>query len=196
MTDSTTGTPRTRPRPRTSDLIGTGILGFLGLVAVLMGVGYGFIGDDGQIGPGFLPVLTGGFILLASLAEIGRLLLGPRGQGAAGLGSVAEVLSAEATGAQGSAEDEATLDTFGRTAKQRRLTVPLIFAVTLAALLLTQVVGMLIALTAMMLTLLLLVERKPLVPSVLASLAVLGIAYLIFVQLLGVPLPQGLLGIL
>ncbi|MCT1776501.1 tripartite tricarboxylate transporter TctB family protein [Brachybacterium sp. p3-SID957] len=201
MTDSTVNEVRERPRPKTSDVVGTGLLGVLGALALIMGLGYGFLGEDGQIGPGFMPVATGGFILLASRAEIGRMYLAPAGQGKAGIGGLADELSAEAAASQATAHRETNeidedVDTFGRTAKQRRLTVPLIFGILLAAILLTQVIGLLLSLTVMMFAIVVFVEKKPLVPAVLASLAVLAVAYLIFVQLLGVPLPQGMLGIL
>lgn len=201
MTEPMTDSPRGRSLPKTSDVVGTGLLALLGLVAVIMGFGYGFIGENDQIGPGFMPVLTGGFILLASLAEIGRLYLAPKGQSTAGLGGVAEELSAEAAAAQNAAHadtgaDEEERDTFGRTAKQRSRTIPLIFAILLGAILLSQLIGMLLSLGLMMLSIVLFVEKKPLVPSLLTSAAVLIAAYLIFVQMLGVPLPQGLLGIL
>jgi len=206
MTESTIETPPGRALPKTSDVVGTGLLAVMGLVALIMGLGYGFLEDDGLIGPGFMPVLTGGFILLASLAEIGRLYFAPKGRSTAGLGGVAEELSAEAAEAQSEAHaDHATdsegsgdeeRDTFGRTAKQRSRTVPLIFAVLLGAMLLTQVIGMLLSLTLMMFAIVFFIEKKPLVPSLLTSGAVLAVAYLIFVQMLGVPLPQGLLGIL
>ncbi|MGO1568814.1 MAG: tripartite tricarboxylate transporter TctB family protein [Brachybacterium sp.] len=205
MTESTIESPRGRALPKTSDVVGTGLLAVLGLVAVIMGLGYGFMRDDGLIGPGFLPVLTGGFVLLASLAEIGRLFLASKGQSTAGLGGMADELSAEASAAQSAAHSatEADLegadeerDTFGRTAKQRSRTVPLIFAILLAAMLLTQVIGMLLSLALMMFVIIIVVEKKPIVPALLTSAAVLGAAYVIFVQMLGVPLPQGVLGIL
>lgn len=204
MTESTIETPQKRSMPKTSDIIGTGLLALLGLVAVIMGLGYGFIGENDQIGPGFMPVLTGGFILVASLAEIGRLFLVPKGQSTAGLGGVAEELSAEAAAAQKAAHaelgaadgDGEERDTFGRTAKQRNRTVPLIFAILLGAIMLTQVIGMLLSLALMMFTIVFFIEKKPLIPALLTSGAVLVVAYLIFVQMLGVPLPQGMLGIL
>ncbi|MGP9745695.1 tripartite tricarboxylate transporter TctB family protein [Brachybacterium sp. AOP29-B2-41] len=201
MTESMLETPRERTMPKASDVVGTGLLALLGLVAVILGLGYGFIGDNDQIGPGFMPVVTGAFILLASLAEIGRLFLAQTGQPTAGLGAVAEELAAEAAAAQTEAHAELgdtgeERDTFGRTAKQRSRTVPLIFAILLAAILLTQVIGMLLSLTLMMFSIVVFVEKKPLVPALLVSGAVLVVAYLIFVQMLGVPLPQGMLGIL
>ncbi|WP_394214931.1 tripartite tricarboxylate transporter TctB family protein [Brachybacterium vulturis] len=206
MTESSIETPRGRPAPKTSDVVGTGLLAMLGLVAVLMGLGYGFFRDDGLIGPGFMPVLTGGFILVAAVAEIGRLYLAPKGQSTAGLGGVAEELSAEAAAAQRAARTDPEAegegpggeqrDTFGRTAAQRRRTVPLIFVILLAAMVLTQLIGMLLSMALMMFAIINFVEKKPPVPSLLTSAVVLLMAYLIFVQMLGVPLPQGLLGIL
>src|SRR5699024_6312854 len=88
----------------------------------------------------------------------------------------------------GSGDEER--DTFGRTAKQRSRTVPLIFAVLLGAMLLTQVIGMLLSLTLMMFAIVFFIEKKPLVPSLLTSGAVLAVAYLIFVQMLGVRCPR------
>lgn len=212
MTESMTDPVQRPSQPKASDVVGTGILAVVGLVALIMGLGYGFTGENDQIGPGFMPVLVGGFILVASLAEIGRLYLAAAGPSTAGLGGVAEELTAEAK-AQKSARSEADVeknaaaagapegdgperDTFGRTAKQRSRTVPLIFAILLAAILLTEVIGMLLSLTLMMFAIIVLVEKKPLLPAVLISGGVLAAAYLIFVQLLRVPVPQGVLGIL
>lgn len=211
MSESTLDTHADRRHPKVSDVVGTAILAAVGLAAVVMGLGYGFIGENGQIGPGFLPVLVGGFILVASLAEIGRLFLAPPGQSTAGLGGVADQLSAEAKAAEraahedlgsGSTADQALgdsaeeLDTFGRTAKQRNRTVALIFVILLGAMLLMQVIGMLLALTVTMFTIIVFVEKKPLVTALLASAGALLVTYLIFVQMLGVPVPQGMLGIL
>lgn len=214
MTETTIDTPRGRQRPKMSDVVGTGILALVGLVALIMGFDYGFIGENDQIGPGFMPAVVGGFILIASLAEIARLFLAPQGQHSGGLGGVAEELSAEAAAAQDAARQETAnhgdlspadasdaenadgLDTFGRTARQRNVTVVLIFAILFAAVLLTQVIGMLLSLTLMMFSIVVFVEKKPIVPSLLISAGVLVVAYLIFVQMLGVPVPQGMLGIL
>lgn len=192
-----------RSAPKTSDVVGTSIIAAVGLGAVVMGLGYGVTGPDGSIGPGFMPVITGAFISLASLADIGRLYFAPAGQSTAGLGSLADELSAEAAAAQdaaraelaGDADGEAR-DTFGRTARQRTRTVLLIFGALLAAILMTQVVGMLLALGLMMFAIVVGLEKKPLVPATLTTVAVVAGAYLIFVRMLGVPLPQGMLGLL
>src|SRR5699024_1278863 len=190
-------------------------------VALVLGVGYGFTAEDGQIGPGFLPVLVGGFILAASLAEIGRLYLAPRGRSTAALGGIADELSAEAEdtdqearagspassesdgekvahddAADGSADAQEQTDAFARTTRQRQRTVVMVFAILFVSILLVQVIGMLLALSVMMLSLITLVQRRPVVPALLMSAGTLLVAYLIFVQLLGVPVPQGMLGIL
>ena len=71
-----------------------------------------------------------------------------------------------------------------------------IFGLMLVALILVPVLGLLLSLTAMMLVLLLVVERKPVLPSVLATVGALAFFYLAFVQGLNVPLPTGMLGLI
>lgn len=194
---------RGRSAPKTSDVVGTSIIAAVGFGAVVMGLGYGVVGPDGNIGPGFMPVITGAFIVLASLADLGRLFFAPEGQSTAGLGGLADELSAEAAAAQSAARAELGADagdeerdTFGRTAHQRNRTVLLIFGALLAAILMIPVVGMLLSLGLMMFAIVVGLEKKPLVPATLTTVAVVAGAYLIFVRMLGVPLPQGMLGLL
>lgn len=197
MISSKTSTAQ-RKRPATSDVVGTAFLAALGAFALIMGFGYGFLEEDGQVGPGFLPVMTGGFILVASLAEIARMYLS-HGQGSASsLLAMAETVEEEAKAAIGRTgePDEEDLDNFGRTSSERNQTIVKIFGLLFVALLLIPVLGLLISLTAMVLTIVLWIERKPLVPSVLSAAGAFIVAYLIFVQALGVPLPQGMLGLI
>lgn len=56
-------------------------------------------------------------------------------------------------------------------------------------------VGFIAAGTAFCLVLLLLIERRPLVPSLATTAVAVGIVYGVFVAWLGISLPQGLLGI-
>ncbi|GAA3288128.1 hypothetical protein GCM10020260_26070 [Nesterenkonia halobia] len=203
----------------------------IGVAAVIGGLGYGVL-VDGVIGPGFLPIVAGGFVAIASVAEIARLYRAARtnpvpavsvaeatptytavdvGDAATGPGNEAEINGAGqsedpqgmGTGASAGTDDqhgdqseesETDRDTFGRTSRQRRSAIMKIFALMLAVLCTVMVIGLLPALTAMLLTLMLWVERKPLLPSLLVSLAGLGVAYLLFVQLLGVPTPVGIFG--
>lgn len=197
-----------RPKPATSDVVGTAILAAVGAAALVMGIGYGVIQEDGQVGPGFLPVFTGGFILAASLAEIARMYFahGKRGHS---LINVAETVEEEAKAAIGqtdgtdgteaggdSTEDGGNVDTFGRTSTERNWAIIKVFGILLAALLMIPVIGLLLSLMGMALTIVLWVERKPLVPSLLATAGGFVAMYLIFVQFLGVPVPQGMLGLI
>lgn len=193
-----------RKKPAKSDVVGTAILAALGAFALIMGVGYGFLEEDGQVGPGFLPVVTGGFILAASLAEIVRLYLAGGERSTGSLMSIAETAEEEARAAvarteqhsQSGTSGEDELDTFGRTSKQRNWAVVKIFGLLFAALLMVPVIGLLLSLTAMVLVIVLWVERKPLIPSLLSTAGAFVVAYLIFVQTLGVPVPQGMLGLI
>lgn len=194
MSTAADSTPRRRVA--TSDLIGTGILAVVGLIATIMGINYGFLQEGGVIGPGFLPVLVGGFILVASLAEIGRMFLVPQGHGAAGLVAPAEEAMEAAESAQSEAHGGEERDTFGRTSRQRSIAIVMIFGFMLIALLLVPVLGLLLSLTALMLAIMIVVERKPILNSVLVTGAALGVAYLIFVVGLNVPVPTGMLGLI
>lgn len=190
-----------RPKPATSDVVGTAILAAVGAAALIMGIGYGIFEEGGQVGPGFLPVFTGGFILAASLAEIARMYFS-RAQRGHSLLDVAETVEEEAKAAIGhthgrdNTEDGGHVDTFGRTSTERNWAIVKVFGVLLVALLMTPVIGLLLSLMGMALTIVLWVERKPLVPALLATGGGFVAMYLIFVQFLGVPVPQGMLGLI
>ncbi|GAA1135163.1 tripartite tricarboxylate transporter TctB family protein [Ornithinicoccus hortensis] len=205
MTAQETEHQATRPRPETSDVVGTVILGVVGAVAVVMGLGYGFTVEGGQVGPGFLPVLTGGFIVVAAVLELIRMFFASSSPIEGSFMETVENVEEEARAAieevySGAEAPEAAageeLDTFGRTQRQRSTAMVKIFALILAALLLIPVLGLLISLSAMTLALLIFVERRPWLTSLLATLGALAFFYLVFVQGLRVPLPTGMLGII
>lgn len=202
---SETEQPPAKTRPATSDVVGTVILCLIGVVAVVMGLGYGFMEENGQVGAGFLPILTGGFVVVATLLELARMYLAHSSPIEGSFMEAVVHLEEEAGAAIARAhhEDEdpggmhsEKLDTFGRTRAQRTSAIGKIFGIMLVAILLIPVLGLLISLTLMTLVLLLLIERKPLVPSVLATLGALAFFYFVFVQGLRVPLPTGMLGII
>ncbi|MEJ5914463.1 tripartite tricarboxylate transporter TctB family protein [Pseudokineococcus sp. 1T1Z-3] len=180
---------------RRSDLVGTGALAALGLVAAALGWQYGFL-VDGEVGPGFLPVSTGAFILLASLAELARMSLQRRAARADGHvdAPVGDEQAAAVPADAGGGEDE-ELDVFGRTSAQRSRAIAVVFGLLFAALLLVPLVGLLLSLSLAVLVLLLLVERKPPLQAGLGALACFGFGYLVFERVLGVPLPSGALGL-
>lgn len=189
-------------RPSRSDVIGTAILGAVGVAAVVMGLQYGFTQPNGQVGPGFLPVLTGGFIALAAVLELVRMYVAPTSSVEGGFMEAIErveqealtALSSHQGGAQG--DDAEVEDIFGRTHAQRGTAVIRIFAVMLGAILLTPVLGLLISLALMTFVILKVVERKGWVVSILVSLVALAVFHLIFAQGLNVPLPTGMLDLI
>ncbi|MFC7404191.1 tripartite tricarboxylate transporter TctB family protein [Georgenia alba] len=194
-------------RAKVSDVVGTAVLGVVGLGAAIAGLGYGMLGDDGRIGPGFLPVAAGGFLVVAAAAEIARLYLAAPGHGRLEvIAAAASAVRAERDPADPAGHSDAddpveradgmrdTGDQFGRTARQRERAVLAIFALMLVAVLLVPVVGLLIAVGLMVLALVAWMERRGLLAGLAVSVVAVGLSYLVFVVVLGVPLPTGLLG--
>lgn len=179
-----------RATPQLSDVIGTALLGVIGLVAAVMGWGYGFTEEGGEVGPGFLPVVTGGFIVVASLTEIARLYFAPRLKEAAVGGEEEEVVD------QASSESGEEVDTFGRVKSERQWAIIKIFGLLLVALALVPFLGLLLSLTSMVFFVVFWVEKQGLVTAAVCSVSAAAIAYALFVQLLGVPVPQGMLGLI
>jgi hypothetical protein len=184
-----------RPRPATSDVAGTLILAVVGGVALVMGMGYGFL-EEGRVGPGFLPVVTAGFILVAALAELARLYLKRPRQHAGSLMGAAEAAENQAAAAIERTERPEERDTFGRTATERRKAILQVFAVMFLALLIIPVVGLLLSLTAMVLAIMLWIERKSPRTAIAVTAGALALVYVVFVQILEVPVPQGLLSLI
>ncbi|WP_165368120.1 tripartite tricarboxylate transporter TctB family protein [Phytoactinopolyspora endophytica] len=170
-----------RRAPTKSDAVGTAFLAAIGAVALVMGLGYGMFGDGGQVGPGFLPSVAGAFIVVASAAELLRMYV------------AADRIRAAAAQERPAGDER---DTFGRTANERTFAVTQVFGIVFAALLLVPVAGLLLSLAAMVLVITVWVERKPVLPAVLCTAGSLGLAYAVFVQFLGVPVPTGTLGLL
>lgn len=182
-------------RPALPDVVGTAIVGVVGAAALITGFGYGFLQDDGQVGAGFVPAATGAFILLGSSAELVRMFFFSRFVGK----SVAEQAEAKAKAAISDNNEHGERDASasdGYVGAGSDLATVRIFGLLLAALILIPVIGLLLALTAMVLAIVLWVERKPLVPALLTTAGVFAITYLIFVALLGIPLPEGVLGLI
>ncbi|MFF0991524.1 tripartite tricarboxylate transporter TctB family protein [Kocuria nitroreducens] len=184
----------TRPRPATSDVVGNVLLAVVGAVALVVGLGYGAITERGLIGPGFLPAVAGGLVLTFSLVEVAKLFLArPKGHSGSSLMDQVAAVEEEASHATGDG-DPGELDTFGRTARQQSAAVWKVFGAIGAAILLIPVLGMLLSMGLLVLTLTLWVERRRVVPVVLTALGAVVFAYVVFVQVLHVPVPTGPLG--
>lgn len=198
--DTTKNPPRNRPE--VSDVLGTAILGAVGAVAAVMGLRYGLSVDSGQVGPGMLPFLTGAFIFLASAAEILRLFFARVGTSGGRIMSEVENIEAAASESVGSATSMTenasgeALDTFGRNAQQRNRAPFYIFFTFGVALAIVPVVGLLIALSAAILFVLVIIEKQKWWTSATATVGAAAFVYIVFGLVLSVPLPTGLLGLI
>ncbi len=164
-----TATTQDVRRVRRNVLVAYGVLGVLGAAFFALSFQYDFSVRDGLVGPGFLPRIAGG-----ALAVIGILL----------------VLQEVRTGsvlAGDSGSDEAA-DKLNRRTVIKLVSV---FAGITLALLLTPVVGLLPAFTLLVLVLMILVERMPVVPSLIIGVTAGIVAHLLFGVVLQVPLPLG-----
>lgn len=196
-------------------LIASAVLAVIGVAAVLGGLGYGVTVEDGEIGPGFLPVLSGGLVAIFGVLDlIGRV------RRRSDLPTQAELIldtvdddfedddirdtvhpANDPGAASTSTQSINTLkrdavDIFGRTQTQRNRMLAIVIGLTILTLLAVQVVGFLIAFVLLLFVIAVFVERRSLLPSALVALAAGGVTYGIFVVLLRVPLPQGFLGII
>jgi disulfide bond formation protein DsbB len=155
-----------------------GVLTLLGLVAAVVGAGYGLFQDGHKVGPGLMPTLSG-----ALLAVLGAVLMvrAARERRAALPEEVAE------------APDEP--DLFGRTQAERVRHLWVVFGLLLLTIVAVTVLGFLVAFGAFVLVVSVWVERRRVVGSLVITVSACALIYLVFELFLRVPLPQGLLGI-
>jgi hypothetical protein len=162
---------------RTGEVAAYGVLTLLGVVAAVVGRGYGLVLPNGQVGPGMVPTVSG-----ALLAVLGAVLLGR---------AVREHLRAPAA----EPEDPDVRDIFGRTKSERVRHLWVVFGLLLAAIFAVSALGFLVAFGAFVLVVSTWVERRRPVSSLVITVGAVAFIYLVFVVFLRVPLPQGLLGI-
>lgn len=182
------------PRPATSDVVGNVLLAVIGAVALVVGLGYEAFTEAGLIGPGFLPAVAGGLILTFSLVEVAKLYLA-RPRTHTGSSLMDQVAAVEHDASHATADGSSgELDTFGRTARQQSMAVWKVFGAIGVAILLVPLLGMLLSMGLLVLTLTLWVERRRVLPVVLTTLGAVLFAYVVFIQVLHVPVPTGPLG--
>lgn len=162
----------TRTNRRRSVLIAYGIVTLVGAFFFAFSFEYDFFrGDSGQVGPAFLPRITAVLVMVLGLALM-------RQEARSG-----SVLS----GDSGIAESTEALD--AKTVRK----LALVFGLMTVSLLLLPLVGLLVPLVALVLVLTLVVERMPLVPSLAVTAGAGALGYVLFVVVLAIPLPMGLL---
>jgi hypothetical protein len=201
-----------------------GLLTALGLGAFVMALDYGLFLDESRVGPGLVPAVVGGLIVLIAGWELIAILRGRRTPHDRGL---AEIVAAAASGApQGGASSESTspggvrseepttispddgpgeipgtgpgaddVDIFGRRPEERGRQLVTVFAALVIACLLVPLLGFLGSFFVLSVFISAVVERRRWIPSLIVSFLAVAAVYGVFVGFLGVPLPTGLIGI-
>jgi putative tricarboxylic transport membrane protein len=170
------------------------VLGAIGLYAVVSGFGYQVLQENGEIGPGFLPAVAGGLVaLFAAIDLVNKFRRTPQhdvfDDDAALIGDTAAITLRDET-------ELVDVDIFGRTQKQRNRMLLAVLGIIIATVALVPLLGFLISFGLMLIACAVAVERRRWLPSLIVTVVALTATYLIFVVLLRVPLPQGLLGLI
>ena len=182
----------------------------LGAAVIIASFQYGLFDDKGHVGAGFMPFAAGLVMTLASVWDIVKAQFAD-GQGevhgetedeepgtlpAADSGINPIVDSDEAVGDDANAlHEEIRAELEGEEQQAGWKAVLSVFGVLIGVVVLSSMIGLLLTLSLMVFVLLLFVEKKPWWAALIGFVLAISFGYLVFGQLLGVPLPKGLLGL-
>ena len=187
-----------------------GLLTAIGLLALVTAIGYGLFKDGNRVGPGLVPAVVGAGIVLIAGWELAWTLRGRRDDHTHGLAEVAASATAPPAATAGAAvagaaagggsatpgaADDDDVDIFGRTARTRTRQLWTVFAALVVAVLLIPVLGFLGSFLLLSVFISAVVERRAWLPSIAISLAAVVVVWAVFALFLGVPLPDGVIGI-
>lgn len=161
------------------DIIGTILLVAIGAAFAIGGSGYGVFGEGGRIGPGFMPFMTG--ILVAVFGAM------------VGLGAFRKSRRPEASTEDSEGYDFPDIGEADEEADSTR-TVGVVFAMTLAAILLTTFAGFLPSFGLLVFALVRFIEKGSMVAAAALGAGSAAAAWLVFVLFLQIPLPMGVFG--
>lgn len=179
MSDSITPTPR----PQLGGWVVRAAFLAVSILVVVGSLRYGVRDDQGLVGAGMMPFAAGLVMLVATLWEgVGEF----RRQRTAVPEAPVENAIADADAVEAST----------RTPAEQRRAVIIAFLVIAGTLALARVVGLLIALSLMVMVFIWPVERKPWWSGVIGGIAAFIFGWLVFGILLDVPLPTGMLGLI
>lgn len=179
MSDTVTPTPRLE----VGGWIVRAVFLVLSILIIVGAIGYGIRDDEGLVGAGMMPFAAGLVMLVATLWE--------------GVGEFRRQRTAlPQAPVENAIADADAVEATTRTPAEQRRAVITSFVVILATLLVARVVGLLIALSLMVLVLIWPVERKPWWSGVIGGVAAFLFGWLVFGVLLDVPLPTGMLGLI
>lgn len=162
------------------------LLTLVGLAAAIVGSRYGIVVDNGRVGPGLVPTVSGGLLCLLGIALTLRAVReDARGDGAR--------LPDDGTGGEGTAAED--VDLSGRTSAQRVRQLWIVFGLLLVAILAVNLLGFLVSFGLLVLVISVWLERRGVVASLAVAVGACALIYVVFELFLRVPLPPGLIGI-
>lgn len=189
--------PKANPR----EIGSTALLISLGIAAMIAGINYEVYLENGLVGPGFMPLVAGGVMTIAGAATLVRSLVPAKKKSEVIVFDDQAAIQAELEAIEQEKEALATyndkgekLDTFGRAPKQQTYAVLAIFATLIVSAFLINYIGLFLSLSLMVFVLVFLVEKRKIIPAILATLGCMVFAFVVFKTLLQIPLPTGLLG--
>lgn len=187
------------PTTRAPDVIGGAVLSCLGLVFLIGGVQYGIWSPDGQLEPGAMPFLSGCLLAFLGLC-IGASALRPRGRrsatpqstvadapvgavvdGSGPAGGATEKSHRDGDGSGVGDETPAAVDNPARSLALFALTAVAVTAITW--------IDIFVVLAALVTAILVFFEKMLFWKAATVAGIVIVACYLVFVVLLGVPLP-------
>lgn len=181
-----------------ADLAMAGALAVLGGAMARGSVSYGLFAEAGRIGPGFMPFVAGLALVTFSVWTCVEVIVRARGA------RQPEAASARTTGdraagdgsTSGQGDERQPSAAAGAQPRRTERKVVLVVLLTAGAAVLAPVTGFLAAFGLLILVLLAAVEREPLWLAATVSVVAVTVSWLVFAQLLGIPLPGGVLGLL
>ena len=181
---------RTDTVSRSAEVAAFAVLTALGAAVVVSSFGYGILLEENRIGPGFLPLVTGGLLLLLSGAQLVSRLRAPHPQAAETPAWLAEAADVHP---EPRAEEPEATDVLGRTHAYRVRQLWMVVAAVLVAIALVPFSGFLVTFGLLVLFITTYVERcRPLSAGAI-TLGAVTVVYAVFGVFLNVPLPAGLL---
>lgn len=145
----------------------------VGAFAALYGRQYGLTTEDGEVGPGMIPVVAGGLLFGLGLCLLVRCLRsGPNVDDA----------------------EPGDKDILGRTDADRVRHLWIVFGLLFLAINLVGILGLVAAFGLFVLAVFVAVERRPVLASVAITVCACAFVQVVFGIFLRVPLPEGLFG--
>ena len=169
------------------ELVGAALLVLLGVGFAVGGASYGIFNEEGRIGTGFLPFVSGGLMVVFGIAVAMETWLAARRAGSPDPGDLEHDILALAL----KGDD----DLAGPAAEGQGRSVALVFALTLVAVLAIPFAGFLVSFAVLLFVLVTWVEREGAKRGLAISVAGVVFTYLIFEAFLKVPLPAGYPGL-